>query len=412
MEIRYIRKLMTSHMILEQQERLSVWEQQMIAHTSLERILFAEHVIEDGRNSLWYDITGKQSIDILFEAGELQYGLLCNLLAGIYQAVEQLESILLQADGLLLLPECIFVDYRTENIYFCYCPGNGKDLPKAFEELMQYLLTKADHGDKRVVELVYAIYDRATKGDGSLLELKDMLRMPYEKDVPEEEMDEIKCEEMESIAVEKSVTAHKGSIQKEASQESAPFQREDLRQIQSEQNAYQSISQRKRKKGSGDFLGKIGLNSMVKKICNYWEMNIRKGTPKRKSRRAIPEEEFVFEPEEEVTQISRPTVLLAELTKPPEGVLRYEGKGLCKDLVIEGDAYVIGSDLECGGYIPSTTVSRRHAKITQKEGIYFMEDLNSSNGTYVGGEMLNYKTKVSLQKNEIVIFADEKFRFI
>lgn len=46
------------------------------------------------------------------------------------------------------------------------------------------------------------------------------------------------------------------------------------------------------------------------------------------------------------------------------------------------------------------------------DDIYFLEDLNSSNGTYVGGEPLNYKTKMSLQKNEVVLFADEKFRFI
>ena len=73
---------------------------------------------------------------------------------------------------------------------------------------------------------------------------------------------------------------------------------------------------------------------------------------------------------------------------------------------------MIGSEPGCDGYIPSTTVSRKHARITQKDGIYFIEDLNSSNGTNVGGELLNYKTKMSLQKNEVVVFADEKFRFI
>ena len=52
---------------------------------------------------------------------------------------------------------------------------------------------------------------------------------------------------------------------------------------------------------------------------------------------------------------------------------------------------------------------RRSAK---GELSFFIEDLNSSNGTRVGGELLNYKTGMSLQKNEVVMFADEKFRFI
>lgn len=389
MQVRYIRKLMTSHMILEQGERLSTWEERMIAHTSLEHMLFAECITEDGRNSLWYDITGKQSIDVMLDAGGLQYELLCKLLAGIYQAVEQIESILLQADGLLLLPESIFVDYRTEDIYFCYYPGNDKGLPEAFEELMQYLLTKADHGDERVVELVYAVYERATKGSGSLLELKKLLRMPYEKDGQEEEQEEIQEKEAEFIVADESPVAQKEPMGSEEQSEAGMVQAE---------NSHQRA--------------RNPWKRLAKKCSDYWKKRIRIVRPTRKSRRQTSEEEFVFEPEKEAPQMSRPTVLLAELTKPPEGVLRYEGKGLCRDLVIEGDSYVVGSEPECGGYIPSTTVSRRHAKITQKEGIYFIEDLNSSNGTYVGGEMLNYKTKVSLQKNEIVIFADEKFRFI
>ena len=42
----------------------------------------------------------------------------------------------------------------------------------------------------------------------------------------------------------------------------------------------------------------------------------------------------------------------------------------------------------------------------------FIEDMNSANGTKAGGTLLDYKMKVSLQANEILEFADEKFRFI
>lgn len=121
---------------------------------------------------------------------------------------------------------------------------------------------------------------------------------------------------------------------------------------------------------------------------------------------------MVFEPEEEEHKSANPTVLLAGISQKPEGILRYEGTGGYSDLVIEKDNYVIGSTAECDGRIPSATVSRRHAKISKKGAVFFIEDLNSSNGTRVGGELLNYKTGMSLQKNEVVMFADEKFRFI
>ena len=131
-----------------------------------------------------------------------------------------------------------------------------------------------------------------------------------------------------------------------------------------------------------------------------------------RGRKKEEEATFVFEPEQAEETVSRPTVLLKELGKKAEGILRYEGAGKCENLVITGEEYIIGSDEGCAGYIPSKTVSRRHARITRAEDIYFVEDLNSLNGTCVGGELLNYKTKVSLQKNELIAFADQKFRFI
>lgn len=125
------------------------------------------------------------------------------------------------------------------------------------------------------------------------------------------------------------------------------------------------------------------------------------------------EDVFVFEPEEaEEVRESRPTVLLSEISQVPQGILKYEGEGSCPDLRVEDTPYIIGSDGNCDGVIKSGIVSRRHAKITKTEDVYFIEDLNSSNGTYVGGELLNCRVKMSLQRNETVLFGNEKFRFI
>ena len=68
--------------------------------------------------------------------------------------------------------------------------------------------------------------------------------------------------------------------------------------------------------------------------------------------------------------------------------------------------------LACEGRRADRTVSRCHARVTKVDDIYFIEDLNSSNGTYVGGELLNCRVKMSLQPGEVVMFAGEKFRFI
>lgn len=92
-------------------------------------------------------------------------------------------------------------------------------------------------------------------------------------------------------------------------------------------------------------------------------------------------EPFVFEPEPEINMHQQnPTVLLADLPKKEYGILKYEGNGTCSELSIDHTPYIIGSELDCDGVIPSGTVSRHHARITRKGEVYFIEDLNSSNG--------------------------------
>ena len=436
MEVQYIRKLRASYMVLTEQKEQKEWERQMIANAPGSNVLFAEHVQENGESYLWYEITGKQALDAWLETEQLGYSFLCGLLLGIYGAVEFLEGILLDAEGILLMPEGIFVDHRTGEAYFCYYPGNGGILSDAFRELLEELLTHLDHEDERAVSLAYGIYEDVSRGGRSLSELKSLLRLPYEKEDTDEQEETDEWEEANGWegadkrgkADERREADEQGGVSKRRKvigrdtvnkwenpehgdnrQPERPQEGDAGRRTFSWMKGRWVRSGDKEKNTAGRRAPK-GKKNVLEDIRRFFaEKGIRAGKAK-----AVPEQEvFFFEPEEEeAPKSAHPTILLAELTRPPEGILRYEGKGPCKDLVIEGDSFVIGSSEECGGYIPGATVSRRHARISRKEGIYFIEDMNSSNGTYVGGELLNYKTKMSLQKNEIVLFADEKFRFI
>lgn len=378
MKIRYIRRFMKSYMVIAQRKPPVRWELMMMTQLALESVLFAEYVCEDGEAELWYDITGKQSLDVLLDDGQLTCELLCRILMGVYDAAEGLEGGLLRSEGLLLRPEYMFSDYGTEHIGICYDPENEISVEQAFSQLMEYLLTKLDHEDPRAVELAYGIYEQSVKGGWNLSKIKDEIHLSYQR---EEEYGEEKL-----------------ILPKE--------QEEDQKQEQ-------TIEELHRETANGRLLRLFGILKVQKVLCEkleQWKVGIGcilgRGTKKE------AEETFVFEPEQAEEPVSRPTVLLKELGKKADGILRYEGVGKCENLVITGEEYIIGSDEGCTGYIPSKTVSRRHARITRVEDIYFVEDLNSLNGTCVGGELLNYKTRVSLQKNEMIAFADQKFRFI
>ncbi len=54
----------------------------------------------------------------------------------------------------------------------------------------------------------------------------------------------------------------------------------------------------------------------------------------------------------------------------------------------EGLTLFAGRTLECDIYLPSPSVSRRHAVFVMRGGQCGVKDLDSSNGTYLNGERL------------------------
>ena len=55
---------------------------------------------------------------------------------------------------------------------------------------------------------------------------------------------------------------------------------------------------------------------------------------------------------------------------------------------------VIGRAAECAVSIDDEFASNLHAKIYRAEGRYYVEDLGSTNGTYVNGRRINYPTEL------------------
>lgn len=59
--------------------------------------------------------------------------------------------------------------------------------------------------------------------------------------------------------------------------------------------------------------------------------------------------------------------------------------GAMRELPVTGPAVVIGRAPDCDVVLTDTSVSRRHARIVARDGRYRLEDLQSQNGTIVGG---------------------------
>jgi serine phosphatase RsbU (regulator of sigma subunit)/pSer/pThr/pTyr-binding forkhead associated (FHA) protein len=74
-----------------------------------------------------------------------------------------------------------------------------------------------------------------------------------------------------------------------------------------------------------------------------------------------------------------------------------------------GDLFIIGRSPDCQIQIPNNAVSRQHAKITRIPTGYWIEDLDSRNGTLVNNQKIEQKTQ--LKDNDKIKICDSMFTF-
>lgn len=375
MEIEYKRELTKSYMCVKTDQDFLPFEKEILTRSSISGILPVNTTFADAATVCWYDITGMQAFDHALETEMMDSQMLTKFLVSLCGMLEQLESFLLDPGHLWFSQESIFKNNQDGSFWFCYCPEGKENITEGFQKLMEYLLTKIDHKDQRAVKMAYHIYDQVIKEGYSLIAIRESLTY-------------------DNVAVEP--VPDRAAENNRAEPEQTPHQVEKEKAMHKAEGKIRGIFQK-------------AIEHFFPDVAKFKEYRKQLAKKKEKKNEIQP---IVFEPEEEEVKMGRPTVLLADQRKTIRGVLRYEGNNQLPDLKIDTFPYVIGSAADCPGHVDCATISRHHAKITKVENVYFIEDMNSANGTKAGGTLLDYKRKVSLQANEILEFADEKFRFI
>ena len=378
MEIEYKRELTKSYMCVKTDQDFLPFEKEILTRSSILGIVPVNTIFADAATVCWYDITGMQAFDHALEMEMMDSQMLTQFLVSLCGTLERLEGFLLDPGHLWFSQESIFKNNRDGSFWFCYCPEGKENITEGFQKLMEYLLTKIDHKDQRAVKMAYHIYDQVIKEGYSLIAIRESLTY-----------DRVDIEPVPDRILENS--------------------RVELEQTSDQTEKEKNVHKADKADGKAKVIFQKAIEHFFPDLAKIKEYRQELAKKKEKKNEIQP---IVFEPEEEEVKMGRPTVLLADQRKTIRGVLRYEGNNQLPDLKIDTFPYVIGSAADCPCHVDCATISRHHAKITKVENVYFIEDMNSANGTKAGGTLLDYKMKVSLQANEILEFADEKFRFI
>jgi hypothetical protein len=83
----------------------------------------------------------------------------------------------------------------------------------------------------------------------------------------------------------------------------------------------------------------------------------------------------------------------------------FDGSEKERSFDFKSEVMYIGRSPDNDIQIKDITVSRRHLKITKKEGIYIIKDLGSKNGTYVDGNYIKPDLDIELKKSAPIVIG-------
>lgn len=371
-EIIYERDISKSYMKIPSimEENL---DEKLIFRRNYQGVIPVEKCYVNGSGQYWYNISGKQALDAYCRVNPINQSFFETLILRICNQLEVLEWNLIDTNCLVVDPELIFVNNRGEDISFILYPNSKNNFFEELQQLIEYLLTKLNHSDKDAVQAAYGIYEMTLKEGYSIADLKNTILDRREKWEPEH------------LQVKEEISYH--SSEKQASK--VTNQKETV-------------------------ILKEKLTELYERVKEILKSKPGEMQPSKKENRKeeIP---TVIYPEDEIEEEEltiHPTVCIGSSFGEPMGMLIYEGTGNYTDFEVGKTICVIGKNHRARMRIERETISQFHAKIDYIDGTYYIEDMNSTNGTYINEEVVNYKEKKPLKSGDIIRFADVKYRFL
>lgn len=374
MEISYKRTNNESYMVVTTGSWGSDYQERMLKENQIRSLLSFYTMEWNGKIQFWYDISGKQSLKDYMQQQNISFEIMEQILLYMVLACEEIHKYLLLEEKVLLHPENVYVSRQGQfRVYLCYCPFLKEQ--QTISDMMEYVLQLVDHENEELMQTCYEMYDMTLQEGATLQELLYLVRLHMEKEEPAQKYPEI--------------------------EESVPEMPGERIQVTDTWDAEENEEER--------CCGVEGILQQVRRRGEYLKHLILSWFSAEKEE-LQKRSDVLIEPEPEVMQ---PTVLLHAMEDVCEGKLLYQGSGDEEDYVIRGDLFRIGYDTAGNeASLKSTAVSRHHARICRKEGAFYLEDLNSTNGTYVNGELLDYTKKYRLDSMDRIAFANVEYMFV
>lgn len=402
MQTEFVKSLNCNYerILLEEKPEEKRYQYCMIGRGGIKGLLSCSLRYVNGQGYLYYDITSKQNVQQIYSKKNITRDWLKDFLWSFRQVRQELERFLLDAENLLLFPEQIFQDLDSRVFSFIYVPYHqGKN---GIKELMDFWVEHIDYDDDLLVTCVYHMYEQmdlngdvylqaqifedvkaletaqTTEAVRAIVQTTTQTTEVREAEVRTTKLKEAAAGSAEAVEVFRSLT--------------------DGKEVQTAEAGGVTDFGR----AAGD---RMGTNQPRKRFFGIFDAKKKDREVREQYRRdvqdvtcghAVAEDSAYGEDYGRTIYIEEPAAE-KEMQKKLETT---KGKLVA---VVKCPVMTLGKKRgEADVVLEDASVSRLHARIIKEQDVFYLEDLNSTNGTFKNGLQLQPYEKRELEEGDEV----------
>ena len=466
MEITRRRDVNHTYVMFQEGEiQVEAYGVQMALHNLVEGLLPCSLYTLDNSQIWCCETTSRQPLSVYCQAHPLGLEELIWIFGGILDNLKNMQSYLMEAGQLYLMPEELYLNPWEHRVYCCVVPFYDQDIWKSLLNLIQYLLGYLNQEEAEAVSLAYGIFRYLGQGGSSIEELWTLVygNTGFNGQKKEhKKIHEITGEKEERKSLERNIDTESSEKRKKQLDD---FFLKDIQEPEHRKvwdRVHEKLAQADKFPKwilwllpgvtavfGACFLffnfwhltlivkimvgGASAAACLMTVICWYRfgreqeeeEPDFLHGKKQREENPDFFQEERRLEDTPDFSygkkqcgdemdaarqQAEPATMLLAGFSSGTQAALKCERDG--SSFHLGHTPVLIGKMRDSVQLLlDEPVVSRIHARIIWNLEGYYLEDLNSKNGTFLNGELLDGQSAVLLSDGDIISFADQKYCF-
>ncbi len=371
MEARYKKDMNNNYMILGCEGK-ATYELNMICNNKIKGLLDCRKYLFNGQTELYYNITSKQPISRVFLKKELSADDVKIILLSIRLLMDELKKYLLSIEYVLFDSEYCYCNPETKQPEWIFYPQSQEE--NNMRKLAEFLIDRVDHGERNAVDMVYHFY-----------------KLVRNQMVTKAELDKL-IEEYES------------------NKKYEPFESE--KQDFSYQQNIQFVTQDKEINYEKGIFENNTAWGRVKGLIQTKMKSLKKGQTNKKERRVESISSLKWETYglEEYENYKGETVVMGVQSIKATRRLRSLSKSDAEYISLQKLPCILGKMEECSDVVlKDQSISRMHARIFEENGELYLQDLNSTNGSYINNLELESNEIVKLKIGDEITFGNLRY---